>query len=337
MPIVKRITLLPAFVFIGFLVFGCGTLAAQNRTFKGTVVDSEGKPVEGARVTIDGQDIVMHFETKTNKNGEYVYLVGMQSGTFRMVVRRDGFQPAFKQNLVPPLGEPLVTDFTLKSGADYPLPWELSPEEQEAMLKQHEQQMKRKELEGEIKAVFEEGRAFSEAGNHAQAIEAFNRALEMAPDEPVIYAAIAKAQNDLGQNEEALASYNKAIEFDAYNPSLYMNKGVVLNALGKVEEARESFKKSAELDPANAAQTYYNLGATLVNSGDTLGAIEAFKQSITSDPNYAEAYYQLGICLSGVEERVPDAIEALNKYTEIGKKPDQVEVAKQIIEVLGGQ
>ncbi len=334
MLIVKRTTLLPAFVFIGFLVFGLGTLAAQNRTFKGKVVDDQGKPVEGAKITIDGQDIVLHFETKTNKSGEYIYLIGLQSGTFRMVVRKDGFQPAFKENLQPPLGVPLETDFTLKPGADYPLPWELSDEEKEAMLKQVEQQRKRKELEGEIKAVFAEGKQLSEAGSHAEAIEAYNKALEMAPDEPVIYAAIAKSQSDLGQNDAALATYRKAVELDAYNPDLYMNMGVVLNDLGRVDEARESFKKSAELNPANAGQTYYNLGATLVNSGDTSGAIEAFKQSIASDPNYAESYYQLGICLSGDAETVPEAIAALEKYVEIGQRPDQVDVAKQIIAAL---
>ena len=337
MPIVKRNTLFSVFVFVAFLVFGCGTLAAQNRTFKGTVVDDKGQPVDGAKISIDGQDIVMHFETKTNKNGQYIYLIGMQSGTFRMVVRKEGFQPAFKQNLRPPLGEPLVTDFTLQPGADYPLPWELSDEEKAAYMKQAEQHQKRKELEGEIKAVFSEGVQLSEAGDHAQAIEAFKKALEMAPDEPVIYAAIAKSQYDDGQNEEALASYQKAIEFDAYNPDLYMNEGVVLNALGRVDEAREAFKKSAELNPANAGQTYYNLGATLINSGDTPGAIEAFKQSIASDPNYAEAYYQLGLCLSGDPEKAADAITALQKYVEIGKKPDQVDVAKQIIALLKEQ
>lgn len=334
MPKVKRTTLFSVFVFAVIFIIGCGTLAAQNRTFKGKVVDDQGQPIDGAKVTIDGQDIVLHFETKTNKSGEYVYLIGLQAGTFRIVVRKEGFQPAFEENLRPPLGVPLETDFTLKPGADYPLPWELSDEEKAAMMKQAEQQKKRKELEGEIKAVFQEGIQLSEAGNHDQAIAAFQKALEMAPDEPVIFAAIAKAQYDMGQNDEALASYEKAIGFDAYNPDLFMNRGVVLNALGRVEEARESFKKSAELNPANAGQTYYNLGATLVNSGDTSGAVEAFRQSIASDPNYAEAYYQLGICLSGDPESVPDAIAALEKYIEIGNKPDQVDVAKQIIMVL---
>jgi tetratricopeptide (TPR) repeat protein len=337
MPIVKRNTLFSSLILAVFLVFGCGALSAQTRSVKGKVVDSEGNPIAGATVSIDGQDIVRNFKTETNKNGEYVYLMGLATGTYRIVVRKEGFQPAFKENLQPPLGEPLETNFTLKPGEDYPLPWELTEEERAAYLKQAEQQQKRKELEGEIKTVFEEGKTLADSGDNAQAIESFNKALKMAPDEPVIYAAIAKSQSELGQNEEALASYNKAIELDGYNPSYYMNKGVVLNALGKVDEAREAFKKSAELDPRNAGQTYYNLGATLVNSGDMSGAIEAFKQSIASDPNYAEAYYQLGICLSGDGEKVGDAIAALKKYIEIGKKDDQVEVAKQIIQVLEGQ
>jgi superkiller protein 3 len=106
--------------------------------------------------------------------------------------------------------------------------------------------------------------------------------------------------------------------------------------MGKVEESRAAFKKAAEMDPVNAAQNYYNLGVTLVNSGNTNEAAEAFKQALAVDPNYAEAYYQLGMSLSGNQETIPDAIKALEKYIQIGQRPEQVEVAKQIISALGG-
>ncbi len=113
--------------------------------------------------------------------------------------------------------------------------------------------------------------------------------------------------------------------------------GVALSKLGKTAESQEAFKKAAALNPAAAAQNFYNLGVTLVNSGKTAEAADAFKQSIAADPNFAEAYYALGMALSGKQETIPAAIEALKKYVEIGKKPDQVEVAKQIIAALGGK
>ena len=72
----------------------------------------------------------------------------------------------------------------------------------------------------------------------------------------------------------------------------------------------------------------------MVNSGQTDAAIAAFKQAIAADPNFAEAYYQLGMCLSGSPDTMADAVKALEKYIEIGNKPDQIDVAKQIIAAL---
>jgi tetratricopeptide (TPR) repeat protein len=110
--------------------------------------------------------------------------------------------------------------------------------------------------------------------------------------------------------------------------------GVVLGKLGKSAESEEAFKKAASLNPSGAAQSYYNLGATLVNSGRTEDAIGPFKQAIAADPSFAEAYFELGMCLSGKPETMDEAIKNMKKYIEIGKKPDQIETAKAIITAL---
>jgi len=104
--------------------------------------------------------------------------------------------------------------------------------------------------------------------------------------------------------------------------------------MGKTQESQDMFKKAAGLNPAAAAQNFYNLGATLVNQGEAAQAAEAFKQAIAADANYAEAYYQLGLCLANSQNTIPDAIKALQKYIQIGQKPDQVDTAKLIIQTL---
>jgi superkiller protein 3 len=113
--------------------------------------------------------------------------------------------------------------------------------------------------------------------------------------------------------------------------------GVLLGKMGKVAESQEAFKKAASVNPGAAGQNFYNLGATLVNSGKTAEAADAFRQAIAADPNFAEAYYQLGICLSGNHTTIPEAIKSLQKYIEIGQKADQIEVAKQLIQALAPQ
>jgi Tfp pilus assembly protein PilF len=138
-----------------------------------------------------------------------------------------------------------------------------------------------------------------------------------------------------------LAAYEKAIALDPNNVELLTNMGIVLNKMGKVPESQEAFKKAAALgaasNPASAAQSFYNLGVTMFNSNHVDDAVDSFKKAIAADPTFAEAYFQMGICLSAKTETMPAAIEAMKKYIEIGKKPDQIEVAKQMITAMGGK
>ena len=52
--------------------------------------------------------------------------------------------------------------------------------------------------------------------------------------------------------------------------------------MGKLEEGKAALTKAAELDPANGGKYYFNLGAVMVNSNNTEGAIEAFKKATGS-------------------------------------------------------
>ena len=311
--------------------------AAQGRIIKGKVTDEKGQPIAEAQITIQGTDIVRTLNTKTNKNGEYSYLLGLQVATYRVIVHKAGYQPQYKSNIRPELQQECVVDFTLVPGEDQKLPFEMTAGEIEDFKKKIEQQQKRGQFTAEVKAFFENGVKLSDQGMYAEALQEFSKVLEKVPDQPVVVTRVAETYLKLGKNEEALANYKKAIELDPSDPGLYTNMGVALGKLGKIAESREAFKKAASMNPANAAQNYTNLGITLVSSGNTEEAAAAFKEAIAADPNYAEAYYQLGMALSAKKDTFPAAIEALKKYIQIGKKPDQVEIAKQIIAALGGK
>ncbi len=326
-----------AAVVVGLLLMSALPGMAQSRIIKGKITDESGQPIAGAQVVIQGTDVYRNFNVKTDKKGQFFYLLGLQAGTFRVIARAQGFQPEYKENIRPQLSEEAEVNLTLKPGADFKLPFEMSEAERADAIKKYEEAKKRQSMSAEIQATFKLGTQLSDEGKYDDAIVEFNKALEKLPDEPVIYAAIANAQAKQGKNDAALASYQKAIDLNPKDPAFHTGMGVLLNSLGKTAESQAAFKKAAELDPASAAQNFYNIGVTLVNSGKAAEAAEAFKQAIAADANFAEAYYQLGMSLSGKQDTIPAAIEALKKYIEIGKKPEQVEVAKQIISALGGK
>jgi tetratricopeptide (TPR) repeat protein len=328
---------LPAVLLAGWFLMSVLPGAAQTRVIKGKVTDDKDQPIAGAVVTIQGKDVNRNYTVKTDKKGQYTYLLGSQTGSYVVYVHAKGYEPRFQDNVRPPLGEETVVDFQLPPGTDTKLPFEMTEAERAEYTKKLEEQQKRSQLSSEIKSTFKLAVQLSDEGKYEESIAEFNKALEKLPDEPAIYAGLANDYSKLGKNDEALAAYQKAISLKPNDPALYTNMGVLLNSMGKLSESQAAFKKASELDPSSAAQNFYNIGVTLVNGGKSAEAAEAFKQSIAADPNYAEAYYQLGMALSGKQDTIPAAIEALKKYIQIGKKPDQIEVAKQIISALGGK
>jgi len=311
--------------------------AAQNRVIKGKVTNEKGEPVVGAQIQIQGTDVKRDYNTKTDKKGEYFYM-GIPFGEYRVVVRAQGYLPDYAQGIKPSISQEMDVPFKLKPGdSTAKLPFQLSAQDLEAAKKEAQAGEKQKAVTGEVKASFDAGLQLAQQGKYAEAVAEYKKALEKDAAQPYVLANMADALARNNQNQEAIDTYDKAIALKPDDAALYTNKGVVLGKMGKTAESQEAFKKAASINPGSAAQNFFNLGATMVNSGKAADAAEAFKQAIAADPSFAEAYYQLGICLSGNPQTIPEAMKALNKYVEIGKNAEQVEVAKQLISALSPQ
>jgi tetratricopeptide (TPR) repeat protein len=307
--------------------------AAQNRVFKGKVVDDKGQPIVGATVLIQGRESAARkYNTKTDKKGTWIYM-GLPDGYYDVGVHAQGFAPNYKPSVRATIQSETEVNLTLVPGSDTKLPFEMTPEEQKQAKEQNEKIEQRKKASGEVQALFEAGNKLADAGSNAEAIESYKKALALDPEQTGVYASIAECYRKMSQYQESLEYYQKAIAIKP-DAALYTNMGVVLDKLGKSAEAQEAFKKASTVNPGGSAQSHYNLGATMINSGHTAEAVEAFKQAIAADPNFAEAYYQLGMCLSGKPETMEEAIKNLQQYIKIGQKPEQVDVAKAIIAAL---
>ncbi|MBN1567979.1 MAG: tetratricopeptide repeat protein [Acidobacteria bacterium] len=307
--------------------------AAQTRIFRGKVTDEKNQPIKGATVIIQGIDVKSRtYNAKTDKKGTWVYM-GLPEGFYHVAARAPGFVPAYQTQIRAAIDETEI-NLQLKPGEDQKLPFEMTAEELRRLEQEAERAKKRQEASAEVQALFDEGTRLAEAGSHAEAIEKFKQALEKDPDQPNILGNMAESYRKIDKNNEALEAYQKAIALEPDNAVFYTNLGVVLDKLGKSTESQEAFTKAASLNPGGSAQSYFNLGATLVNSGRSEEAIEPFRKAIAADPNFGDAYFELGMCLSAKPETMEEAIRHLKKYIEIGNKPEQKETAKAIIDAL---
>jgi tetratricopeptide (TPR) repeat protein len=161
---------------------------------------------------------------------------------------------------------------------------------------------------------------------------------------------VALAKTKTGPERDAalgkgLEAYQKALELKPDDAAAHNNYALALAQSKKIPEAQAELTKAAQLDPTKAGQYYYNLGAVLVNTGQAEPACDAFKKAIETDANYAEAQYQYGNCLfakaqvsaDGKVTPVPGTLEAFQKYLELAPTGPNAESAKGMITAITGQ
>jgi tetratricopeptide (TPR) repeat protein len=146
---------------------------------------------------------------------------------------------------------------------------------------------------------------------------------------------------------KGIAAYNKAIELKPDDPATHNNYGLALAKAKKYTEAEAELRKAAELDPPSAFQRFFNLGALLTNIGQGEQAAKAFKAAIDAapdNPKNAEAYYQYGLSLAGqatVDKdgkfvAPPGTLDAFNKYLALAPTGPNAQPSKEMISQLGG-
>ncbi len=118
-------------------------------------------------------------------------------------------------------------------------------------LKETAAQIKDRELEGKIPLY--EGRPLISEKKYEEALEAFNKAIEINPKDDNALSSKGAMLGTLGRHEEALEAFNKAIEINPKNDDALSNKGIALGYLGRHEEALEAYNKAIEIKPKNDA------------------------------------------------------------------------------------
>jgi tetratricopeptide (TPR) repeat protein len=142
---------------------------------------------------------------------------------------------------------------------------------------------------------------------------------------------------------KAIETYNKALTLKPDDASIHNNYALLLAKAGKFPDATSELEKAALLEPANACKYYYNLGALYTNAGQVDPALDTFKKAITADPNCADAYYQTGINLmakvtttpEGKMVPVPGTVEAFQKYLSLKPDGPYAQSSKDMLTTLG--
>ena len=190
-------------------------LSAQS-SLSGEVIGEDGKPLEGAVITLDRIKVEKNYQVKTGKDGRY-FVGGLRPAFYKVVLAIDGQPVAHYQEFQIKLGNENTLDFDLAEIRKQALA-QLSDEEREA----REQERKRREAAEKkftsMKSAFDEGRKLFMAKNYEAASVAFKRASEIDPKQHVVHGNLAISYQRLRKYDQALEAYKNALRLWPADP-----------------------------------------------------------------------------------------------------------------------
>ena len=353
-----RIGALAALVF----TLLASTAVAQTGAVRGRVLDESGQGIQGAMVYIERIGMRGNYKVKTNKKGSYFH-AGLPMGEYNLRLEINNQEIQTINSYRVKLGEPEAVDFDLgeikreqqaAQGAGGPTKEQLAGMS-EQQRKRYEEDLKKRQQQisknKELNETFNAGMEAKRLEDFAIAVQHFKKAAEIDPEQHVVWGNMAEALAGLVRaktgaerdavSEEAISAYRQAMTLEP-DPAYANNLGLLLIRLNRFDEGVAELEKAAEMSPENAGTYYFNLGATMVNTGNTQGAIDAFKKATVAKPDFANAYYQLATALVGTATMnddgsvipAPGTVEAYQKYLDLEPAGPYAASAQAMVQTL---
>jgi tetratricopeptide (TPR) repeat protein len=116
-----------------------------------------------------------------------------------------------------------------------------------------------------------------------EAIEAFNKAIELDPKYGQAYNGRGFMHLILGDLQQALRDFTQSIQFDPRNPEPYNNRGIIHGRMGDMEKALQDHSRAVELGPGQWSY-YQNRGLVYYEMGKIPEGMRDFTLAIDRNP-----------------------------------------------------
>lgn len=317
---------LSLFSFLIFICLFSSFLSSQEGRgigrLGGVVLDLEGKPIEGAKVTlIFSQNEKMKLEAFSNKKGEWSF-IGLGTGNWNLTVVAKGYLPVEKTVYVSQLSvNPKVTV---------------------------KMQKEEKGLGGLVEDEFtfnflERGNQLLNEGKYEEAIVAYEQFLEKNPQAYQVKLSLGDCYRGQKAYDRAIEIYNEIIE--QAKADAVMGRELTARALAgigncylnqnRIEEAQKFFEQSIENFP-NDEILAYNVGEIYFYNQKYDEAIRYFELATKIKPTWPDGYLKLGYVYLNKGELVT-AIQYFEKFLTLEPESERALTVKEVLKVIKKQ
>ena len=177
----------------------------------------------------------------------------------------------------------------------------------------------------------EKGWSLISLGDHAGAIQALHRALELSPGDTQAESLLGWAQMLHEDYDDALATFSRVLTKEPANSLARVNVGYICLKKRIFGEAIEHLSKAIRLDNDKKATLYahFYLGLVYLQRDMHEDAQTFFEKALALGPNLIEAYYELGRAhwFAGNHDRARQVWEEgfrANKFNPWGRKCEEL-------------
>ncbi|MEE3719197.1 tetratricopeptide repeat protein [Tumidithrix elongata RA019] len=169
----------------------------------------------------------------------------------------------------------------------------------------------------------EQGDRKYDRGDYRGAIEDFNRAISLNPNNAIAYNYRSLSHSELGDLEEAIQDCNKALEIDPEYALAYFNRAGYRTGKNDLNGALEDYDRAIQAKGDLGRKGRLRLADIYANRGDVLGrlgryteALRSSQQALQIAPKHQYAWFVQSMALSYLD-RYEEALAAINKAVEL--------------------
>ena len=172
------------------------------------------------------------------------------------------------------------------------------------------------------RAYYGKALAYQYQGEHEQVATALNKAIEINPSPYYYWRELGFSYGELEQYDEALAAYEEAINRSPEDFVLYLQRADYLREAERYEDAIETYNKALELNPEHP-WIYNNRGVAYTQLEQYDAAIADLTQAIELNPEYFLSYNTRGAVYQRIEQ-YDNALADLDKAIAINPQDASV-------------
>jgi superkiller protein 3 len=186
---------------------------------------------------------------------------------------------------------------------------------------------------GSAKRIFNQGAAAYSSGDMATAEKSFLIAVEIDPDLPEAYSALAEIYRLRGDFEQSLTMADKVLGMRPGDPGALRTRFNALLGLQRTEELPAAVDELAAADQGWAELRLPQIALAAFNENMMAVAVVLYEKIVETNPTNAAAHYNLGLCSFNLGDTAR-AREALTRFLELAPDHADADAARSMLEYL---